>query len=174
MKSPIRDSERRPRKWTNVKPSASRLFVQFETRGGTVRAVDGVSFSLRQGERLGLVGRIGKRQVDDCAGAHADDQTAGAHRGGKHHARRRTDITKVPARGDAAIRFGRIAMIPQGAMNSLNPVRRMRDQFMDAMRAHGIRENDKQTRTQNRRAAAIGRSCAAMSRKNIRTNSAAA
>ena len=57
-----------------------------------------------------------------------------------------TEITTVPESDMPDIRFSRIAMIPQGAMNSLNPVRRIRDSSLDSMRAHGIRENNKQTK----------------------------
>jgi peptide/nickel transport system ATP-binding protein len=37
------------------------------------------------------------------------------------------------------LRLARIALVPQGSMNSLNPVLRVRDQFADALRDHGVR-----------------------------------
>ncbi len=131
------------------------LFVQFETRGGIVRAVDGVSFSLRQGERLGLVGESGSGKSTIALALLRMIKPPGRIVSGSIMLDGDTDITKVPASDMPGIRFSRIAMIPQGAMNSLNPVRRIRDQFTDSMRAHGIRENDKQTKIENRRAAAI-------------------
>jgi peptide/nickel transport system ATP-binding protein len=37
------------------------------------------------------------------------------------------------------VRLARIALVPQGSMNSLNPVTRIRDQVADALRDHGVR-----------------------------------
>jgi oligopeptide/dipeptide ABC transporter ATP-binding protein len=122
------------------------LFVQFQTRGGTVRAVDGVSFSLRQGERLGLVGESGSGKSTIALALLRMIKPPGRIVSGSIILDGDTDITKIPEAEMPAIRFSRVAMIPQGAMNSLNPVRRIRDQFIDSMRAHGIRENDKQTK----------------------------
>ena len=36
------------------------------------------------------------------------------------------------------LRLARIALVPQGSMNSLNPVLRIRDQIADALRDHGV------------------------------------
>jgi peptide/nickel transport system ATP-binding protein len=46
------------------------------------------------------------------------------------------DITKISEREMRRVRMDRIALIPQGAMNSLNPVARIRQQLADGMRAH--------------------------------------
>lgn len=124
----------------------SDLYVQFTTRGGIVRAVDGVSFSLKQGERLGLVGESGSGKSTIALALLRMIKPPGRIVSGSIILDGDLDITNVPAKEMPQIRFSRIAMIPQGAMNSLNPVRRIRDQFIDSMRAHGIKESDKATR----------------------------
>jgi peptide/nickel transport system ATP-binding protein len=114
------------------------LYVQFQTRGGTVRAVDGVSFSLKSEERLGLVGESGSGKSTIALALLRMIKPPGQITGGSILLGGQTEITTVPERAMRAIRFDRIAMIPQGAMNSLNPVRRIRDQFLDSMRSHGV------------------------------------
>ena len=37
------------------------------------------------------------------------------------------------------VRLARIALIPQGSMNSLNPVMRIKEQLADALQDHGVR-----------------------------------
>ncbi len=115
------------------------LYVQFNTRAGVVRAVDGVSFSLKPGERLGLVGESGSGKSTIAMALLRMIKPPGVITGGSILLGDSTEITKVTDREMRAIRFARIALIPQGAMNSLNPVRRIRDQFLDSMRAHGVK-----------------------------------
>ena len=117
------------------------LYVQFNTRAGVVRAVDGVSFSLKPGERLGLVGESGSGKSTIAMALLRMIKPPGVITGGSILLGDSTEITKVTDREMRAIRFARIALIPQGAMNSLNPVRRIRDQFLDSMRAHGVKLN---------------------------------
>ena len=42
------------------------------------------------------------------------------------------------------LRLARIALVPQGSMNSLNPVLRIRDQIADALRDHGVAVTERQ------------------------------
>jgi oligopeptide/dipeptide ABC transporter ATP-binding protein len=123
------------------------LYVQFHTRGGIVRAVDGVSFSLKPGERLGLVGESGSGKSTIAMALLRMIKPPGVIAGGSILLEGSTEITEVPTNAMRAIRFARIALIPQGAMNSLNPVRRIKDQFLDSLRSHGVRlKGDEATR----------------------------
>ena len=61
--------------------------IVIQRQVATVKAVDGVSFTIRRGETLGLVGESGSRQVDHgpCGAAHADaDRRAHRVRGPGH------------------------------------------------------------------------------------------
>jgi peptide/nickel transport system ATP-binding protein len=123
------------------------LYVQFQTRGGLVRAVDGVSFELNRGERLGLVGESGSGKSTIALSLLRMIKPPGRIAGGSILLEGKTEITKLSEREMRDIRFARIAMVPQGAMNSLNPVRRIRDQFIDSMRAHDVRDGDRAMKT---------------------------
>jgi peptide/nickel transport system ATP-binding protein len=51
------------------------------------------------------------------------------------------DLLKMPERELRTIRWGKLSYLPQASMNSLNPVARIRDQFVDVMREHGESDN---------------------------------
>ncbi len=111
------------------------LRVYYRTDRGPVKAVDGVSFSLRQGERFGLVGESGSGKSTTALAIMRLIQPPGRIEGGSIHLGER-DLTRLSEEQFRQVRLANIALIPQGAMNSLNPVRRVRDHFFDSIRAH--------------------------------------
>lgn len=111
------------------------LRVYYRTDRGFVKAVDGVSFSLRQGERFGLVGESGSGKSTTALAIMRLIQPPGRIEGGSIHLGER-DLTRLSEEQFRRVRLAEIALIPQGAMNSLNPVRRVRDHFFDSIRAH--------------------------------------
>lgn len=112
------------------------LHVHFETGKGTVKAVNGVDFELRAGERFGLVGESGSGKSTMALALMRMIRSPGSIADGKILLGER-DITHLPEKTMRQIRMAGIAMIPQGAMNSLNPVTRIRQQIADGIEAHG-------------------------------------
>ena len=55
-----------------------------------------------------------------------------------------TDLARLDEEAMRQVRLSQISMIPQGAMNSLNPVVRIRQQIADGLRAHGIKLTGKE------------------------------
>lgn len=110
--------------------------VHYRTPRGPVKAVDGVTFSLRAGERLGLIGESGSGKTT------MGTALMRLHRPPAHIVRGRVllngrDLLALSQRELDAMRLGEIALVPQGAMNALNPVMRIRDQIEDGILAHG-------------------------------------
>jgi peptide/nickel transport system ATP-binding protein len=111
------------------------LRVYYHTPSGSVKAVDGVDFTLRKGERFGLVGESGSGKSTTAWAIMRMIRPPGVIEGGSI---RLGDVelrplSKQDMRG---VRLAEIAMVPQGAMNSLNPVMRVGDQILDGMRMH--------------------------------------
>ena len=115
------------------------LRVAIPTAAGTVNATDGVSFTLRQGEVLGVVGETGSGKSVTCRallGLKPSPQT----RVSGTVAYPGLGVDDVTALSAAGLRrlWGRdVAMIPQNPMTSLNPVRRIGDQVGEAVGASG-------------------------------------
>ncbi len=111
------------------------LAVEFPGHGAPVRPVRGVSFSLEAGRRLGLVGESGSgksltalslmrllpRQARVAAGSVLLDGE---------------DLTRLSEREMARLRGAKIAMIYQDPMSSLNPLKTIGYQIVEAIRAH--------------------------------------
>jgi oligopeptide/dipeptide ABC transporter ATP-binding protein len=118
------------------------LRVYFYTRRGPVKAVDGVSFGLQPGERFGLVGESGSGKSTTGLALlrmikppgkieHGEVRLAGV------------DVLSLSEPAMRQMRLGDIALVAQGAMNSLNPVMRVGDQIVDALQDHGVQATRK-------------------------------
>lgn len=111
------------------------LYVSYITPRGAVKAVNGVSFFLRPGERLGLVGESGSGKTTTALSLLRLLQPPAQIEGGQVL----LDGTDLLSLSDAEMRrarFAEIALIPQGAMNSLNPMMKIGEQLRDTVRAH--------------------------------------
>jgi oligopeptide/dipeptide ABC transporter ATP-binding protein len=112
------------------------LRVYYHTPRGAVKAVDGVSFDLRAGERLGLVGESGSGKSTIALALMRMIRPPGRIERGDVL----LDDLNLMAISDEQmrrLRLAGIAMVAQGAMNSLNPVLRVREQIVDALKDHG-------------------------------------
>jgi oligopeptide/dipeptide ABC transporter ATP-binding protein len=118
------------------------LRVQYHTDRGTLRAVDGVSFSLRAGERMGLVGESGSGKSTMALALMRMIKPPGRILGGEMLVDG-VDLTKLSEEEMRKARSTQISMIPQGAMNSLNPVMRIGDQIVDTITAHSRERSSK-------------------------------
>ncbi len=111
------------------------LRVHYATPQGDVIAVNGVSFSVRRGEILGLVGESGCGKSTTAMAILRLVQAPGRILGGQVSLNG-TDLLSLDQKQLSRVRWRDIALIPQGAMNSLNPVMKVKDQLGDAVEAH--------------------------------------
>ena len=116
----------------------SDLHVHFPTARGPVKAVDGVSLALRPGERLGLIGESGSGKSTIALAVMRLIKPPGRIVGGRILLDG-VDLLGLSEEEVRRRRLAEIALVSQGAMNSLNPVVRIRDQLVDGMQAHGVR-----------------------------------
>jgi peptide/nickel transport system ATP-binding protein len=111
------------------------LQVTYYTDAGRARALDGVSLALNPGEKLGLVGESGSGKSTMALAMMRMIKPPGRIEGGKVIVGD-TDLMQLSEQEMLKARLSKIAYIPQGAMNSLNPVIRIGNQMADAIRAH--------------------------------------
>jgi len=113
------------------------LQVHYATARGPVKAVNDVSFDLHKGEILGLVGESGSGKTTMGMALVGLIRSPGKVVSGEILLNGR-DLTSLSVDAYKKVRLEEIALIPQGAMNSLNPVTRIREQILDGPRDHGI------------------------------------
>lgn len=111
------------------------LHVHYQTQRGSIKAVDGVSFQLTAQTRLGLVGESGSGKSTLALALMRLLHPPGEIVQGEILLDGK-DLARLSLEAMRRTRLSQISMIPQGAMNSLNPVTRIGDQIADGMRAH--------------------------------------
>ncbi|AZY52313.1 ABC transporter ATP-binding protein [Bordetella avium] len=111
------------------------LRTQFQTRAGTLPAVDDVSFRLERGKILGLVGESGSGKSVTGFSIMGLVDPPGRVVGGSVLFQGR-DLTRLSPREMRRLQGRRIAMIFQDPMMTLNPVLRVDAQMIEAVRAH--------------------------------------
>ncbi|MDR3473454.1 MAG: ABC transporter ATP-binding protein [Devosia sp.] len=111
------------------------LEVTYYTDAGRAKALDDVSFTLAAGQKLGMVGESGSGKSTLALAMMRMIKPPGRIEGG-HVVVGDTDLTALDEEGMRKARLSKIAYIPQGAMNSLNPVMRIGSQMIDAIKSH--------------------------------------
>lgn len=110
------------------------LSVTYNTRAGYSKAVDDVSFTVNKGEALGLAGESGcgkttaALSIIRLLGSNAQTEGQILFNG--------KDILKLDQREIRDLRWKQISLIPQGSMNSLDPVIPIGSQIIEAIVAH--------------------------------------
>jgi len=115
------------------------LRTHFFTSAGVVKAVDGVSLAVPRGGRLGIVGESGSGKSVTAFSILRLVSLPGRIVGGKvwlHRDGERVDLLTLPQDKLREVRGGKIAMIFQEPMTSLNPVFTIGDQIEEAVELH--------------------------------------
>jgi peptide/nickel transport system ATP-binding protein len=112
------------------------LRVSYAHPLGAVRAVDGVSFRLAPGERFGLAGESGSGKSTMALAILRMIRPPGRIDGGRV-VLDGVELSALDHEAMRRLRLAGIALVPQGSMNSLNPVMRIGRQIEDALADHG-------------------------------------
>jgi len=112
------------------------LTTYFHTRDGVVRAVDGVSFSLENGETLGIVGESGSGKSVTCYSLMRliPEPPGRIERGTAMFDGQ--DLLRMSPRELRRVRGCKISMIFQDPMTSINPYLRISTQLIEALQTH--------------------------------------
>ena len=123
-----------------VSLSVNELKVHYGTPTGDIIAVNSISFDVNKGEALGLVGESGCGKSTAAYGILRLVQPPGKILGGTVS----IDGTEVHDLSDEdfrKLRGTKLALIPQGAMNSLNPTMKVFGQIKDQIQTHEGKQN---------------------------------
>jgi peptide/nickel transport system ATP-binding protein len=113
------------------------LQVHYHTPRGPVKAVGDVSFDLQAGERFGLIGESGSGKSTLALSIMRLIKPPGHIESGEVLLDG-VNVMTLSEEQMRQLRLAGIALISQGAMNSLNPVMRIKHQIVDGLRSHGV------------------------------------
>ena len=111
------------------------LRVYYKSIYGDVKSVDGVSFSVNPQEVFGIAGESGCGKSTLVEGVLRVIVPPGYIKSGKILFKN-TDLLSLNDEELRRLRWGDLSYIPQGSMNSLNPVLRVEEQMIDAITSH--------------------------------------
>jgi peptide/nickel transport system ATP-binding protein len=117
------------------------LRVVYLTKRGPVKAVDGVSLNISVGEVVGLAGESGSGKSTLTHAILRILHPPALITGGQAIFAGR-DILEMDEMELEEFRWRNVAIVFQSAMNSLNPVLRVRDQLLDVMLHHGLTKTE--------------------------------
>ncbi len=120
---------------TDTVLSVRNLKVEFASRRGTLRAIDGVSFDIRKGEVLGVVGESGAGKSVTGSAVIGLIDPPGRIAGGEIRLSG-LRIDNLPPEDMRKVRGKRIGMIFQDPLTSLNPLYRVGDQIVETIKTH--------------------------------------
>ena len=112
------------------------LEIRYVTDEETVRAVNDISFSLKEGESIGLVGETGAGKTTTALGIMGLVPDPPGEVVGGSIVFDGQDLLKLPEKQMREIRGGKISMIFQDPMTSLNPVMTVGDQIAEVVLLH--------------------------------------
>jgi len=112
--------------------------VNYHTPRGPVQAVHNVTFRLQPAERFGLVGESGSGKSTIALALMRLIKPPGKIEQGEIILQG-VDLMSISEEEMRKMRLAAIALVTQGAMNSLSPVLRVRDQIHDALRDHDVK-----------------------------------
>src|SRR5260221_4054386 len=121
------------------------LQVFYWTRSGPIRAVDGVNFTIKRNERFGFIGESGCGKTTTMMAVLRLIKPPGKVENGRIilDGRNILEMGKDELR---QTRWSKIALVPQGAMNSLNPGMRISGQIEDTIMTHATDVSKEQAR----------------------------
>src|SRR5260221_2801191 len=121
------------------------LRTYFKTKSGRVRAVDGVNFAIKPGERVAIVGESGcGKSVTALSIMRLVAQPPGEYAGGSILFEDK-DLLEQPESVMRKIRGGKIGMIFQDPMTCLNPTMTVGNQIGEGLKIH-LKLTDSQAR----------------------------
>ncbi|MFW9780581.1 MAG: ABC transporter ATP-binding protein [Candidatus Heimdallarchaeota archaeon] len=119
------------------------LKIYYRMRRGDVQAVEDVSFNIEKGDSVGLVGESGCGKSTIAYGILRMLPYPGQIVGGQIYFND-TELTTMTEEELQAIRWNRISIVFQGAMNALNPIVRIKDQITEAIMQHDKSTSEKE------------------------------
>jgi peptide/nickel transport system ATP-binding protein len=126
-----------------MKLSVKDLVARYSSSSGPVYAVEDVNFDLQEGESLGIAGESA------CGKSTLGLSMIRMLSGGKTQGQIILDDDSIldlsESEFDEKFRWKKISMIFQGAMNSLDPVFTIKDQFVEVLKQHKFQEDFTQT-----------------------------